>query len=104
MARKSPVGENVRLVAIELVRKASTSLPVGMSNVRIVESSDVAISHRESGEKAYELSVRRTNTRTMCLGTYRIQYAALEPSQLPHNTPGLDVDETDDQVVTDHRQ
>ena len=39
------------LVAIEAVRKASTNRPVGISNVRIVESSAEAISHLESGEK-----------------------------------------------------
>lgn len=54
VARKSPIGENVRLVAIDAVRKTSTSRPVGMSKVRTTESSDVAMSHRESGEKAYE--------------------------------------------------
>ena len=54
VARKSPVGEKVTLVAIELVRNASTSRPVGISNVRIVESSDVAINHLESGENVWE--------------------------------------------------
>ena len=39
------------LVAIEVVRNASTSRPVGISNVRIVESSAEAMSHLESGEK-----------------------------------------------------
>jgi hypothetical protein len=53
VAKKSPVGEKVTLVAMELVRKASTSLPVGMSNVRIVESSEVAINHLESGENVF---------------------------------------------------
>jgi hypothetical protein len=50
VARKSPVGEKVSDVAILLVLKASTSRPVGMSYVLMTESSEVAISHRESGE------------------------------------------------------
>jgi hypothetical protein len=53
VARKSPVGENVTDVAIELVRKASTRRPVGISNVLMVESRDVAINHLESGENVY---------------------------------------------------
>jgi hypothetical protein len=53
VARKSPVGENVTEVAIELVRKASTRRPVGISNVLMVESKEVAINHLESGEKVY---------------------------------------------------
>jgi len=40
-------------VAMELVRKASTRRPVGISNVLIVESKDVAINHLESGENVY---------------------------------------------------
>jgi len=51
VARKSPVGEKVMLVAIDAVRNASISRPVGMSNVRIVESREEAVSHLESGEK-----------------------------------------------------
>jgi hypothetical protein len=54
VARKSPVGEKVKLVAIDGTLKASTNRPVGISKVRIVESRDVAINHLESGEKAYE--------------------------------------------------
>jgi len=40
-------------VAIELVRNASTRRPVGISNVLMVESRDVAINHLESGENVY---------------------------------------------------
>ena len=50
VARKSFVGENEMLVATLDVRKRSISLPVGMSKVRITESSDVVMSHRASGE------------------------------------------------------
>jgi hypothetical protein len=50
VAKKSPVGEKVTLAATLAHRKPSRSLPVGMSNVRIVESREVAISQRESGE------------------------------------------------------
>lgn len=56
VARKSPLGEKVKLVAIELVLNASTSRPVGMSKVRIVESREVAMSQRESGEKTCVVS------------------------------------------------
>lgn len=45
------MGEKVRLVAIELVLKASTKRPVGMSNVRITESREAVINHLESCEK-----------------------------------------------------
>jgi len=51
-ARKSPVGEKDRLVATLEVRNASISWPVGISNVRIIESKEVVTSHRESWEKA----------------------------------------------------
>jgi hypothetical protein len=47
------VGENDTLVATLVVRKASMRCPDGMSNVLIIESSDVVISHRESEEKVY---------------------------------------------------
>lgn len=40
------------LVATLDVRKASINRPVGMSKVRITESNDVAINHRESDENA----------------------------------------------------
>jgi hypothetical protein len=42
------------LVATLAVRKASIRRPEGMSNVLIIESSDVVMSHRESEEKVYE--------------------------------------------------
>lgn len=51
VAKKSFVGENEMLVATLEVRKRSMSRPVGTSNVRIIESSDVVTSHLESGEK-----------------------------------------------------
>ena len=52
VARKSFVGENAMLVATLEVRKASTRRPEGISNVRMMESNDVVINHRESGENA----------------------------------------------------
>jgi hypothetical protein len=55
VAKKSPVGENDMLVATLAVRKASIRQPEGMSNVLIIESSDVVISHRESAENVYAL-------------------------------------------------
>ena len=51
VAKKSLVGENDMLVATLAVRKASIRCPEGMSNVLIIESSDVVMSHRESEEK-----------------------------------------------------
>ena len=53
VAKKSLVGENDTLVAILAVRKASIRRPEGISNVRIIESSDVVMSHRESEENVY---------------------------------------------------
>jgi hypothetical protein len=35
------------------VRNASTNRPVGISNVLMVESKEVAINHLESGENVY---------------------------------------------------
>lgn len=57
VARKSLVGENAMLVATLEVLNASINRPVEISNVRIIESRDVAISHLESGEKACQTSV-----------------------------------------------
>jgi hypothetical protein len=54
VAKKSFVGENAMLVATLDVRKASIRHPVGRSKVRIIESMELAINHRESGEKACE--------------------------------------------------
>lgn len=54
VARKSLVGENERLVATLEVLKASIKRPVGTSNVRMIESSELVTSHRESGENAYD--------------------------------------------------
>lgn len=44
------MGEKDILVATLDVRNASMRLPVGTSNVRMTESSDVVISQRESNE------------------------------------------------------
>lgn len=57
VARKSFVGENVMLVATLDVRNRSIILPVGMSNVRIIESIEVVTSHLESGENVCTLQV-----------------------------------------------
>jgi hypothetical protein len=67
VAKKSPVGENDILVATLAVRKASMRCPEGMSNVLIIESRDVVMSHRESEEKVYvgrgdEAQVNRPST------------------------------------------
>lgn len=70
VARKSFVGENATLVAILGVRKASMSRPVGMSKVRMIESSDVVTSHRESGEKV----CRDTLDKPCVRASYRRQY------------------------------
>jgi len=57
VAKKSLVGENDMLVATVAVRKASIRRPDGMSNVLMIESSDVVMSHRESDEKTYAVMV-----------------------------------------------
>jgi hypothetical protein len=62
VAKKSLVGENDTLVATLVVRKASMRCPDGMSNVLIIESSDVVISHRESEEKVYVRCEDETRT------------------------------------------
>ena len=49
------MGENERLVAMLDVRNASTSWPVGTSNVRMIESWEVVMTQRESDENACEL-------------------------------------------------
>ncbi len=77
------------LVAIDTVRNASTSRPVGMSNVRIVESREDATSHLESGEKHWLASA-----------TYRVQYSTFEAAKLSHHAPRLQVNESDDEIVT----
>lgn len=45
------------LVATLDVRNASMRRPVGTSYVRMIESSEVVINHRESGENAWKLIV-----------------------------------------------
>jgi len=60
VARKSFVGENEMLVGTLGVLNASINRPVGMSNVRMMESRDATTNQRESGEKVYAVSsVRR---------------------------------------------
>jgi hypothetical protein len=63
VARKSLVGEKDTLVATLLVRKASIKRPVGISNVRMMESKAVATSQRESGEKVYTCQLAIENER-----------------------------------------
>lgn len=57
VARKSPVGEKETLDATLVVRKPSINRPEGTSKVRMMESREVVISHRESGEKVCCLRV-----------------------------------------------
>ena len=85
-------------VAIELVRNASTRRPVGISNVLIVESKEVAINHLESGENVY-LSASNTE----CVQTYHIQYTSLESTQFSDYTAGLDINKSDGEIITRHR-
>jgi hypothetical protein len=47
------------LVATVAVRKTLMRRPDGMSNVLMIESSDVVMSHRESDEKAYAVILMR---------------------------------------------
>ena len=64
VAKKSFVGENAILVATLHVLNASIKRPLGTSNVRIIESNEVVISHRESGENA----CRRLLSKTAVVG------------------------------------
>ena len=112
VARKSPVGEKVMDVATLAVLKASTSWPVGMSNVRIIESVDVVSSQRESFEKAcrtvQQPSVgakgRSDRARTSVDATHYVDYPSAEPDKLSHGALRLDVDEADRQIVAHARE
>jgi len=95
------VGEKEILVAILGVRNASISWPVGISNVLIIESRDVVISHRESWENAWHC-ISLTNQRT--LRTYKIQHSAFETRELPDKSLCFYVKHPNDQVVADYRQ
>lgn len=53
------MGENVMLVATLDVRNRSIILPVGMSNVRMIESIEVVTSHLESGENVCASQARQ---------------------------------------------
>ena len=72
VARKSPVGLNDMLVAMLVVRNASTNRPVGMSKVRMVESMDVVRSQRESGENAYIFNLTLGQTAEWLCNTYHV--------------------------------
>lgn len=88
-------------MAIEAVRKMSMSRPVGTSNVRIEESNDVAINHRESGENAYKQAVREA-LYDDGLATYNVQDASSESAHLTHNTTGLNVHYAHHKVITNN--
>lgn len=103
MAKKSLLGENVRLVHTLEVLKASMSWPVGTSKVRIIESSDVTTSHRESGENVYSLKLERCHFRIRRSGAYQVKYSPPESTQLSHYPPCLYVHHADDHVIAYHR-
>ena len=90
VARKSFVGENATLVATLDVRNASMRRLVGISNVRITESKDVAISQRASGEKAFAGGKLPSEHRRRTL-TYHIQDFVLESFELSDYPSRLDV-------------
>lgn len=74
VARKSFVGEKERLVATLGVLNASIKRPVGISNVRMIESRDAAISQRESGDKVCPVSrnQRDSSNRKTRYGPHRV--------------------------------
>ena len=90
------MGENARLVAMLSVRKASTSRPVGISNVRMIESMAVAISHLESGENAWG-SVSTVRDGIWII--YKVQNSPLEPPELSDDSPCLDIHKPDRQII-----
>lgn len=98
VARKSEVGEKERLVATVGVRKASTSWPVGMSNVRMTESWEVVMTHRESGEKACAIVV---SSRSLWRRrrTHEIQNLAAKSREHSHDALGFDVDDANGEIV-----
>lgn len=62
VAKKSFVGEKERLVVTLGVLNASINRPVGISNVRMMESRAAATSQRESGEKVCQIYLSRKDT------------------------------------------
>lgn len=100
VARKSFVGENVMLVATLDVRNRSIILPVGMSNVRMIESIEVVTSHLESGENVCTSQARQggesDNFKKI---TDQVQYTTTEAAELSNNPSSLDVNDSHDEVV-----
>lgn len=104
VAKKSPVGEKDTLAATLAHRKPSSSLPVGMSNVLIVESREVAISQRESGENVYQAHNEQEGKGQWTEGrlTYNIENPCGESAQLPNEPPSFNVEDLDKEVVGDY--
>lgn len=95
------------LVGMLVVLKASTRQPEGMSKVRMMESSEAVMSHRESGEKACKME-RGSSVYRDCekLGeekrdTHNIENATLETRHLTNDPLRLDIDDSNDEIVTD---
>ena len=93
------MGENDILVATVVVRKASINLPDGMSNVLIIESSDVVMSHRESDEKAYMAIVMRQEQQVKHEQTYKVQNTSAESTELSNYSVSFDIYKTHNEVV-----
>ena len=97
------MGEKERLVATLGVLNASINRPVGISNVRMIESRHAATSQRESGEKVYSFLSNRQSSKQKQV-TNHIEYPPAEPFKLSHYPPCFDVHYSYDEIITDHRQ
>lgn len=77
------------------------SWPVGTSKVRMTESCDVTRTQRESGEKACEVyeGERRESEGKRTTPTHDVEDAPSRARQFTNDSPRLDVDDADDEVV-----
>lgn len=86
------------------VLNASINRPVGMSNVRMMESRDATTSQRESGEKVYAVSSVRRQSLNQNRATNHIKYPSTKPLQLSHYPPCFDVHYSYNKIIANHRQ
>ena len=86
------------------VLNASINRPVGISNVRMMESRDAATSQRESGEKVYPVPLSDRQKLNQDWTTNHIEYPPAEPFQLPHYPPRFDVHYPYNEIITNYRQ
>jgi hypothetical protein len=92
------------LVARLDVLKASIKRPVGISNVRIMESRDVVTSHLESGENVYQPPYQKRNRDTSWMRTYNVEDPSTKSTQLPDYPSRFHINNSDDHVVAHNCQ